>query len=320
MPKNHRQQGSTKTGAARAAATTAVSSRQAAQSISAPQNVSARWIATALALILVFAGFCVWGTLCFTFWQGSWQLLYHPQSAIAQTPAHVGLPFDTIDFAATQSGQPQLHGWWIPAPAPSRFTAIYLHGADGNMGNVVPALLPLHEQNLNVLVFDYRGYGESLFARPSEQHWREDAESAIEYLTGTRHLPAKSLVLVGSGLGANLALELAAAHPELAGVILEDPTEAPEDAVFNDPRAHLVPAHSLVSDRWDLMAAAKGLRIPSLWIESGTQAYAGLDRAFEMVPAKKNSTRLRNSPNRAQHYAQALSSWFHELGESPSGQ
>lgn len=307
MPKTHRQPNSIRSAAGRSIATTA--SGQVAQTI------SARWIATALALVLAFAGLCVWGALCLAFWQGSWQLLYHPHSPVKQTPAQVGIHFDTVDFAATQSGQPQLHGWWIPAASASRFTAIYLHGADGNIGNVASALVPLYAQNVNVLVFDYRGYGESLFARPSEQHWREDAESAIDYLTGTRHLPAKSLVLVGSGLGANLALEVAAVHPELAGVILENPLKAPEDAVFNDPRAHLVPAHSLVSDRWDLLAAAKNLRVPSLWIESGTEGHAAIIQAIDVVPAKKNSAVLRNH---AQDYALVLSTWFRELSESAS--
>ena len=62
---------------------------------------------------------------------------------------------------------------------------------------------------LNVFAFDYRGYGQSHFAHPSETRWREDAESALSYLTGTRHIPANAIILVGKDLGANLALEVA---------------------------------------------------------------------------------------------------------------
>jgi len=47
---------------------------------------------------------------------------------------------------------------------------------------------------------DYRGYGQSKFARPSEARWREDAESALRYLTATRHIAANSIVLVGRDL------------------------------------------------------------------------------------------------------------------------
>ncbi len=115
---------------------------------------------------------------------------------------------------------PRLKGWWIPAATDAKFarlTVLYLHGQDGNMGDTVDALARLHAAGVNVLAFDYRGYGQSQFVRPSEAHWRQDAEWAIEYLTGTRHVAPGTIVLDGTGLGANLALEEAAAHPELAG-------------------------------------------------------------------------------------------------------
>jgi uncharacterized protein len=267
-------------------------------------------------LALALAALCVWGALCLTFWQGSWQLLYHPKSAIAQRPTQAGLLFDPVDFAPDESGQSQLNGWWIPAGPDARFTVICLHGAEGNISDLVPALVPLHALNLNLLVFDYRGYGESRFARPSERRWREDAESAILYLTGTRHHPAQSLLLIGSGLGANLAVEVAAAHPQIAGVILENPLEAPEDFVLNDPRARLVPAHWLVCDRWDLLAAAKNLHVPSLWLESaemgGGQIHPTERRAFDAVPAVKMRVLRKNGDRDS---AQSLAHWLEALGD-----
>jgi len=57
-------------------------------------------MAGAVATVLLAATLCVWGALCLTFWQGSWQLLYHPATAVARTPANVGLPFEAVDFAA----------------------------------------------------------------------------------------------------------------------------------------------------------------------------------------------------------------------------
>ena len=283
---------------------------------SSPPTITPRWIAAAFVGVFAAAALCLWGTLCFTFWQGSWQLLYHPKTAITQTPADAGLDFDSIDFATTDAGQPQLHGWWIQGPPGSRFTAIYLHGTSGNIGDVIPALAPLHAAKLNLLVFDYRGYGKSRFARPSEARWREDTESAIHYLTATRHLSAGSIVLVGSGLGANLALEVAAVHPELAGVVLEDPAESPEDAVFNDPRARLVPAHWLVHDRWYLVPAATALHIPSLWLEAPVPKTSphGINReAYDKVAARKVRVWLTDSAHKTTEDAEAVSRWLDDL-------
>ena len=84
----------------------------------------------------------------------------------------------------------------------------------------------------------------------------QDATWALDYLTGTRHIDPHSIVIMGSGLGANLALEIAAVHPELAAVVLESPLDSPADVIFNDARAKLVPARLMVRDRYDLIAPA----------------------------------------------------------------
>jgi uncharacterized protein len=283
-------------------------------------TVSARWIAGAVMIVLLAAALCVWGALCLTFWQGSWQLLYRPTGVVARTPANLGLTFDSVDFAAAESGQPQLHGWWIPsASSGSRFTAIYLHGADGNIGDTVDALIPLHAAGLNIFDFDYRGYGTSRFIHPSEQSWREDAESAIEYLGDTRHIPIGSLILIGQRLGANLALEIAAAHPEIAGVVLDNPLDKPSDAIFNDSRARLVPAHALVHDRWDLDQPATGLRIPSLWFCRAPRTGPPLAtnaKAYEKVTARRMRVWLNNSPEAETDYGSALSRWLGDLSHN----
>ncbi len=268
----------------------------------------------AVSIAIAAAGLCAWGTLCLLFWQGSWQLLYHPTSAVTRTPASVGLTFDSVGFAASEAGEPRLKGWWIAGSPGSQFTTIYLHGADGNLGDTVDALVQLHNAGLNVFAFDYRGYGQSKFERPSESRLREDTESAIDYLTNTRHVPAGSLVLFGKGLGANLALEMAAAHPELAGVVVEDPLAAPTNAIFSDPRAGLVPAHLLMRDRWDSNAAATSLRIPSLWIyltDAINRAQQKNQEAYRLVTARKEQIWLDES--RDKEYETTLTRWLNDL-------
>ena len=249
----------------------------------APPTVSGRWILAALGITLPAALFCTWAVFCLFFWQGSWQLLYHPTSPITRTPAAAALAYEEVSFAATEDGVTQLKGWWVPAQG-AHYTALYMHGEKGNLGDTVEALKTLHEAGLNVLAFDYRGYGQSHFERPSEARWLQDAEWALSYLTGTRHIDSHSIVLIGSGLGANLALEVAAAHPELAGVVMEQPIDKPVDVIFNDPRAKLVPARLMVRDRYDLDRPADKLRIPSLWLMENPQ---GIKRAFEAVKAQK---------------------------------
>jgi pimeloyl-ACP methyl ester carboxylesterase len=282
----------------------------------APPTVSGRWLLIAVSIAIVASALCAWVTLCLLFWQGSWQLLYHPTSAVTRTPASVGLAFDSVGFATTEAGEPRLKGWWIPGNPGSRTTAIYLHGADGNLGDTVDALVPLHDAGLNVFAFDYRGYGNSKFERPSEARWREDAEWATDYLTNTRHIPAGSLILVGRGLGANLALEVAAAHPELAGLVMDEPLAAPTDAIFGDARARLVPAHLLVSDRWDSTQPATSLRVPSLWFyrtHANGRAQQNHQEAYQLVTVRKERVWLTESHGVTKDYDLALSRWLDDL-------
>jgi uncharacterized protein len=283
-----------------------------------PPTVSARWLLTAIAIAIPAAAFCAWAVLCLLFWQGSWQLLYHPSSAVTRTPATIGLPFNPLGFDPTDTGAPQLQGWWIPAPS-ARYTTLYLHGADGNLSDTINDLAQLHAANVNVFTFDYRGYGQSGFAHPSEARWRQDAESALNYLTETRHIDPHTIVLCGASLGANLALELAAAHPELAGVILDSPVESPLDAIFNDPRAHLVPARLLVNDRFDTTAPAASLRLPSLWFFKDSPSAERISpearAAFQKVTARKTQVRLSPSPNNNLEFTATLSHWLDDLNK-----
>jgi pimeloyl-ACP methyl ester carboxylesterase len=279
-----------------------------------PARVSGRWLLGAVALTIGAALMCAWCAFCLLFWQGSWQLLYHPAAAIPRTPASAGLAFDAVGFAATDAGTPRLAGWWIAAAPDAKFTrltVLYLHGQDGNLGNTVDALARLHAAGVNVLAFDYRGYGQSQFVRPSEAHWREDAEWAIAYLTGTRHVAAGTIVLDGSGLGANLALEEAAAHPELAGVIVESPLADAMRAIFSDERARMVPARLLVRDRYDLSVAAEDVRVPVLWFQRPMRDEE--TSAFAKVVSQKMIVWMNPEQGMNRQIEDALARWLDEL-------
>jgi pimeloyl-ACP methyl ester carboxylesterase len=279
-------------------------------------NVSLRWLLSAIGLVLLGAIVCAWLALCLLYWQGSWQLLYHPAANITRTPASVNLPFKQIRFAATETGTTQLTGWWIPNPNP-RFTVLYLHSADGNLSNTVDTLASLHRNQLAIFAFDYRGYGqshiESTPIRPSEKQLRQDAEWALTWLTVTRSVPPKNIIILGTHLGANLAAELAADHSEVAGVILDQPLQDATAVIFNDPRSKLVPAHWMVKDRYDLTAAATSLHIPSLWLLNQPASNQASPEAYKAVPTQKASAWLRPPVTADPHFDQTLKRWLDDL-------
>jgi pimeloyl-ACP methyl ester carboxylesterase len=276
-----------------------------------PINISPRWLLAAIFIALAGAVLCAWGTLCLLFWQGSWQLLYHPTAGAPRLPSGNGIPIEPVSFAATEIGQLRIQGWWIPGSKEplSRFTILYLHGAKGNLGDCVEDLAALHATGANVLAFDYRGYGQSQFAHPSEARWTEDAGWALDYLLQTRHTDPRSIVLVGKELGADLATIVAAEHPELAGVVVRSPIEDPASVIFGDSRAGLVPARLLVKDRFDMDAAAEKLRIPSLWLLPPIAANAGEPSAVRKVQAQRQLVRVGDG----QDGADAIARWLADL-------
>src|ERR1700675_4836378 len=85
------------------------SSRRPPQGTSSepPPTVSGRWLLIAAGATLTAAAACAWLTLCILYWQGSWQLLYHPSAVIAPTPASAGLSYEPVKFAVNETGTTQ---------------------------------------------------------------------------------------------------------------------------------------------------------------------------------------------------------------------
>jgi len=219
-----------------------------------------------VASLLAAAMLCAFLTLCGLFYQGQWQFALHPSAR--STASTAALAYQDVRFDFTETGQPLLHGWWIPAPAGatrySDVTVLYLHGGEGPFANAAPRLLQLHNLGLNVFAFDYRGFGQSAGPHPDEARMREDAEAAWTYLALTRKTPATNLVVYAEGVGIPLAAGLLQQHPRVPAVILEDPVFDLVQQVLHDPRAGLVPAHLLFRQRFDVAASLSTLSLPKL--------------------------------------------------------
>jgi pimeloyl-ACP methyl ester carboxylesterase len=196
----------------------------------------------------------IYFALALLFWQGQWQLIFHPSHVVARTPASVGFSFKDVHFGATETGQPRLNGWWIPATVTDSrrlATVLYIHDARGSLSDALPDILALHQLGSNVFAFDPRGFGKSAWAKPSERHWNDDTYAALSYLSSVNHIPPHDVVLVGRGLGGTVAANLTAAHPELQRLIMIDP-QPPTLALLTAPRwAHILPVRMLAGDRFD---------------------------------------------------------------------
>ena len=147
------------------------------------------------------------------------RLLYLPDVAgtgLATTPASIGLDFESVDLT-TPDGI-RLHGWYLPVRE-ARRVVLFCHGNAGNISHRLDSLRIFHDLGLAVLIFDYRGYGDSA-GRPTEAGTYADAATAWRWLREARGYRSSEIVLFGRSMGAAVAAELAT-RVEPAAVILE---------------------------------------------------------------------------------------------------
>jgi pimeloyl-ACP methyl ester carboxylesterase len=128
-----------------------------------------------------------------------------PGRTLTATPSQIGLEFE--DVRITTVDRVDLHGWYVAAPigAPA---VILCHGNAGNIAHRLDWLEMFCGMGFAVLLFDYRGFGRSS-GSPTEQGTYLDAQAAWDYLTNTKGVSPRSIVIVGESLGGPIAAHLA---------------------------------------------------------------------------------------------------------------
>lgn len=191
-------------------------------------------------------------------------LLYFPDMPgreLEVTPAAIGLDYETLTL--TTGDDERLNAWFIPAEE-ARGTLLFCHGNAGNISHRLESIHIFHKLGLSVLIFDYRGYGQSS-GIPSEAGTYRDAESAWRYLVDVRGIRPERIILFGRSLGASIAAELAS-RTTPAGVILESAfTSVPDVAAGLYP---WLPVRWLSRYRYNTLEYLADIRSPVLIIHS----------------------------------------------------
>jgi fermentation-respiration switch protein FrsA (DUF1100 family) len=173
---------------------------------------------------MMLAAYCAVLLLVFLFQS---RLLFLPDLAgreLAATPADIGLVHHDVSIR-TSDGQ-TLHAWWLPHPQPRAFL-LFSHGNAGNISHRLESLEIFYNLGLSVLIYDYRGYGQST-GSPSETGLYADGESVLRWLLDRADIDASDVLVFGRSMGGAVAASLAARH-EVGALILESSfTSVPE--------------------------------------------------------------------------------------------
>lgn len=145
-------------------------------------------------------------------------LPHMPGRALDATPDALHLAYEDVSIE-TADGE-QLHGWFVPT-LDRRATVLFFHGNAGNISHRLQSLLIFNQLGLDVLMVDYRGYGQSS-GEPDEAGTYLDAQAAWDYLVDQRQVAAGEIVVFGRSLGGAVGAWLAS-QPDVepAGVVIE---------------------------------------------------------------------------------------------------
>jgi fermentation-respiration switch protein FrsA (DUF1100 family) len=198
------------------------------------------------------------------------RFFFYPDSARYTTPEQFGLKAE--DVRLTASDGTRLHGWFLPAAGPAKGTVLHLHGNAANVSNHLPLVAWMPARGFNVLMLDYRGFGQSE-GKPTLDGIVEDALAALGYLRTRAGVDRDRIVVFGQSLGGATALRMLArdaAGVRLAIIDSSFPSYRgiARDATAGSAMAPLVAlaASALPSPDKDPEAALKSIRMPLIFI------------------------------------------------------
>lgn len=183
--------------------------------------------------------------------------LYFPMKRIDATPDDIGLKYEDVYFDA-EDGQ-KLHGWFIPAN--SKKVLILFHGNGGNISHRLELISIFHNINLNIFIFDYRGYGKSQ-GITTEKGTILDGLAAFNYVRKLGTEP-ECIILLGRSLGGNIAIELSTMVN--AGILISEGAFTSVMDIAKD-LYRVRPPGFLIHNKYNALEKVSKVTIPTLII------------------------------------------------------
>ncbi len=171
-----------------------------------------------------------------------------------------------------------------PGPAsPSRLTMLFCHGNKRQLGEYWDRVEAFWQAGLDVLVFDYRGFGRST-GTSSEATMRRDGEAALAWLRAVRGVPDSTLVVLGFSLGGVCAIHLAGRVVVPRALVVED-AFADGSMLVHSGSILDIPADWLLRDPFDNLAPMRLVTAPVLVVHGTGDTFIDPANARQLAAA-----------------------------------
>ena len=203
--------------------------------------------------------------------------------------AQWNLPVTRVEFASGDGTK--LVGWQIPGTMPdSNGTWVLVnHGNGHNISQLEEPefFRDLRHLGTNILVYDYRGFGESA-GEPDEEGSYADARAAYELLRTKYGVPADRIVVYGHSLGTGVAVQLASSVPA-GGLVLQAPyTSIPDVGARRYP---FLPVRQIARYRFPSLERIPKVTVPLLVLHSPQDAAVPLSMGEQLYAAAGSTDR-----------------------------
>jgi alpha/beta superfamily hydrolase len=166
-----------------------------------------------------------------------------------------------IDFRSRDGSAARLHALWMPSSDARAPLLLFLHGARWNVTGSSPRIRRLQAMGFSVLAVDYRGFGKSSPALPSQASAAEDARAAWDWLG--RQAAGRPRYIFGHSLGGAVAIDLASSVKDESGVLVESTFTSIPD-VFDSMRWGWLPVNWLITQRFNSVDTVADIGSPLL--------------------------------------------------------
>ena len=193
-------------------------------------------------------------------------------------PASLGLQVRDVYFQSDDGVK--LHGWFVASPN-ARATLLWFHGNAGNLSHRLDNIQRLLPLNLNIFIFDYRGYGRSE-GEPDEKGIYKDSQAAYNKVLELEGVSVESLFLFGRSLGGICAVETAL-NNKAQGLILESVFTSASD--MSRKIFPLIPLGWAIRSKLDAIGKVSQLTMPKLFLHGNRDEIVPFDLGRKLFDA-----------------------------------
>jgi len=257
-----------------------------------------RWIVgLAAGLLLAVAG-------CAMLDEQQRKWIFQPSKTEWRGASSAGMDERWIEFTPPGSESAvTLHALWLPQAGAQAPVMLYLHGARWGVTSSSFRMRRLHALGASVLGVDYRGFGRSTDALPSEQTAYEDARAAWEWLRA--RYPSQPRLIYGHSLGAAIAVHLAAEVDDEAGIVVEGAFTSVPD-VFSTMPFGWLPLQPFITQRFDAAQRIAAVGSPVLVVHGANDRMIRPELGRALYERAREPKRFILADDGSHHNAQAM--------------